>query len=70
MSGKTLWPGDLPCSTHRNARPIPPSRYTVTDLDMPVVRQEYSGAELMDKGLRITLTNQPAAGVFVYKKNP
>jgi len=45
------------------------ARYTVTDIDNPGAKQEYDGRELMEKGLRLDTTNQPAALVFVYKKN-
>jgi alpha-galactosidase len=46
------------------------ARYTVTDVDAPEAHSEYSGAELMEKGIRVSATNQPAAVVLLYKKNP
>jgi alpha-galactosidase len=46
------------------------AHYVVTDVDAPETSQEYSGTELMEKGLRVTMTNQPAATVLIYKKKP
>ncbi len=46
------------------------ARYTVTDLDRPDVVQQFTGAELMDKGLLVTASTQPAAVVITYRKSP
>jgi alpha-galactosidase len=42
------------------------TRYRVADLDNLETAQEFSGAELSQKGLLLTATNQPAALVVTY----
>ncbi len=43
------------------------ARYAVTDLDRPDAVQKITGAELMDKGLLVTASAQPAAVVVTYQ---
>ncbi len=46
------------------------ARYTVTELDRPDAAQQLTGAELMDRGLLVTASAQPAAVVVTYQKTP
>jgi len=46
----------------------PKTRYVLTDLDKPDAPQELAGGELMEKGLLVTATAQPAAMVITYRK--
>ncbi len=46
----------------------PKARYVVTDLDKPAEKQEFAGSVLMEKGLLVAATNQPAALVIRYKR--
>jgi alpha-galactosidase len=46
----------------------PGARYTVRNLEEPAAEREWAGRELMEKGLGVTLANQPAATVIVYRK--
>jgi len=46
----------------------PKARYIVTDLDKPEAAQEFTGSELMETGLLVTATTQPAAMVITYRK--
>ena len=43
------------------------ARYTVRNLDAPGVA-EFSGQELMDKGLPVAIREQPGAAVVTYKQ--
>jgi alpha-galactosidase len=45
----------------------PEARYSVTDLDAPAVRQ-YSGRELMGRGLEASVATRPGAVVLRYSK--
>jgi alpha-galactosidase len=47
----------------------PDGTYTVTDLDQGSAT-ELSGRELLDRGLRIAITDQPGSAVIMYKKKP
>jgi alpha-galactosidase len=44
------------------------ARYAVSDLDHPDIQQEFTGAELAGRGLRIVAPGQPAAIVITYRK--
>jgi alpha-galactosidase len=44
------------------------ARYMVTDLDHPDAAQTFSGEELLQRGLLITIPDQPGAAVFTYKR--
>ena len=46
----------------------PNARYAVIDLDAPTARQELTGGDLMDKGLRVEIPTQPGAALFTYRK--
>ncbi len=46
----------------------PKARYAVVNLDAPAARQEVTGSELMDKGLRVEIPASPAAAVMRYRK--
>jgi alpha-galactosidase len=46
----------------------PDATYTLTNFDLPD-KITMSGRELMEKGLPISITDQPGAVVIVYKKN-
>ena len=48
----------------------PNGRYAVVNLDLPAARQELTGIELMDQGLRVEIPDQPGARVFAYSKLP
>jgi len=43
------------------------ARYTLRNLDLPG-ETEASGRELMEKGLALTIADQPGAVIVVYKK--
>lgn len=43
-------------------------RYVVTNLDHPVAPQILTGAELMEKGLRVEATARPAAVIITYRR--
>jgi hypothetical protein len=43
------------------------ARYSVTNLDVPGV-SEVTGQELMEKGLLVTLKEQPDSALIVYKR--
>jgi len=43
------------------------ARYRVTDLDSQQ-SQEYAGAELLDRGLLVTIEQRPSAVVLQYTK--
>ena len=45
------------------------ARYGVTNLDAPDRRQEFSGRELMEQGLRVEFRERPAAAVMTYQKS-
>ena len=45
------------------------SRYRVTDLDSPSAGTVYSGKELMEKGLPVTVKTKPGAVILTYRKN-
>jgi alpha-galactosidase len=44
------------------------TQYTVTDLDHPENSKTYSGEQLMHQGINISITGEPGAVVFTYKK--
>lgn len=44
------------------------ARYAVTDIDNPVGKQEFTGAELAERGLLVVAPNQPVAMVMTYRK--
>ncbi len=46
----------------------PGARYLVTNLDTPDTKREFAGAELLEKGLPVALTEQPSAAVFTYRR--
>ena len=45
------------------------SRYEVVDLDRGK-RQQFDGRTLMEKGLSVTISDQPGAAVITYRKKP
>ncbi len=44
------------------------ARYSVMDIDDPKTQQIISGRELMEKGLLVTASEQPAAPIYTYRK--
>lgn len=46
----------------------PQARYAVADIDDPREKQEYTGAELLERGLPVVSADQPAAKVMTYRK--
>jgi hypothetical protein len=44
------------------------ARYSVMDIDDPKAEQIISGRELMEKGLLVTASAQPAAPIYTYRK--
>jgi alpha-galactosidase len=46
----------------------PESRYVVKPIDKPENAIEVSGRDLVEKGLLVSLPEQPSAGVFAYKR--
>ncbi len=44
------------------------ARYTVTNIDEPETRMEFSGNELMSDGLPVTMNGKPAAVIYLYEK--
>jgi alpha-galactosidase len=46
----------------------PKARYVVTNVDHPDAPQNLTGAELMDKGLRIETAARPAAVIITYRR--
>jgi alpha-galactosidase len=46
----------------------PNARYAVTNLDTPAVRQEFTGSELLERGLVVEIAAQPAAAIITYHK--
>jgi hypothetical protein len=40
----------------------------VINLDAPTARQELTGSDLMEKGLRVNIPTQPGAALFTYRK--
>lgn len=44
------------------------ARYAVTDLDKPEGTQEFTGAELAERGLLVTTPGQPSALALTYRK--
>lgn len=45
------------------------ARYVVTDLDKPDTKQEFTGSELMEKGLLVAAPGQPSAMLITYRKS-
>ena len=45
------------------------ARYRVTDVDSPSTGAVYTGKELMEKGLLVTVKNKPGAVILTYRKN-
>jgi alpha-galactosidase len=54
------------CLTLRGLEPK--ARYAVINLDAPAARQELTGSELMERGLRVDIPTRPAAALFTYRK--
>ena len=46
----------------------PQAHYEITNLDLPEEKALLTGADLADKGLTVTLAQQPAAAVFNYRR--
>jgi alpha-galactosidase len=46
----------------------PGARYSVTNPDVPSVKQEFSGRELVEKGLPVAIDSRPGAVVLVYER--
>ena len=46
----------------------PGAIYVVTDLDRPAAPQELSGRELLERGLLVTVPEQPAASIITYQE--
>ena len=46
----------------------PKTRYAVTDLDKPAESGEFAGSELLEKGLLVKASHQPAAIVLIYRE--
>lgn len=46
----------------------PDGRYAVTNVDYPDAKQEFSGKDLMETGLPVTMEDKPAAVIYVYEK--
>jgi len=44
------------------------ARYTVRNLDQQETLPSFSGSELMERGLAITLTSQRSSGVLIYRR--
>ncbi len=47
----------------------PKALYVVTNVDDPKMGQEFSGEDLMTKGLSITMYERPSSAVYVYEKD-
>ena len=45
----------------------PAATYVVTDLDQPTAPQQFSGRELLERGLLITAPEQPTARILTYQ---
>jgi alpha-galactosidase len=45
-----------------------PALYLVTDLDKPDAPQRFSGLELMERGLPLTLPNPRSSGLLTYRR--
>jgi len=58
---------DFKCAQFRLRGLDPAARYRVSRLDMPD-STEISGQELLEKGLTITITDQPGAALIKYRK--
>lgn len=54
------------CLTLRGLEPK--ARYAVINLDAPAARQELTGSELMERGLRVDIPTRPGAALFTYRK--
>ena len=46
----------------------PAARYRFSDLDRPGADRDFTGRELMDAGLEVTIAAQPGAAVLTYRK--
>ena len=46
----------------------PEARYLISDLDHPAVHPVYTGRELMDRGLEVTIAEKPGAAVLLYTR--
>ena len=62
-----------PDSTYESARfrlqgLAPEAKYVVTDTDAPARKQQFTGKDLMDPGLLVTLPARPAAATIIYKR--
>ena len=44
------------------------ARYAVTDLDNPEAPRQFTGRELMERGLPITLSDQRSSGLLTYRR--
>ena len=40
----------------------------LTDLDKPTAKQDFTGSELMEKGLVVSIPNQPGAVIITYER--
>ena len=45
----------------------PAASYVVTDLDQPAAPQEFSGRELLERGLLVNAPEQPSARILTYR---
>jgi hypothetical protein len=46
----------------------PDARYTVVNIDSPDVQEQFTGYELIQKGIPVVVNEQPGAVVIVYKR--
>jgi alpha-galactosidase len=44
------------------------ARYTISNLEQPGAKQEFSGPELVEKGLLVAIDSRPGTVVLVYKR--
>jgi len=47
----------------------PGARYTVSNLDEPGAKQEFSGRELGEQGVPLAIHDRPGAVVLVYARS-
>ena len=47
---------------------VPECRYAVVDVDAPDAKREFSGRELLEKGLPVTINEKPAAVILSYER--
>ena len=46
----------------------PSAQYLVTDLDAPETSREIGGAELLERGLPVEITDRPGSALFTYRR--